>query len=110
MTIKVELLNEDALALLRNLEHLKLLKLTLPSKSKNKEKGSESKPANGHAAIPVAAFPPADAIRPLRKDLTLDQLLTEQNFKGFDRRELDSLIEEINIQEPVEELLALLTP
>lgn len=109
MTIKVELLNEDTLALLRNLEQLKLLKLTLPSKSKSKDIEPETKPANGQSALALAAFPAAYAIKPLRKDLTLDQLLAEQQFKGFDRQELDSLIEEINIQEPIEELLALLT-
>ncbi|MBK8568263.1 MAG: hypothetical protein IPN76_34395 [Saprospiraceae bacterium] len=49
-------------------------------------------------------------IKPLRKDLTLHQLLEEQHFKGFDRKELDKLAKEINIQEPIEELLAMLKP
>jgi hypothetical protein len=109
MTIKVELLNQDALALLRNLEQLKLLKLTLPAKQKNKSALPKAETANGQAAAPIYSFSAAEAIKPLRKNLTLEELLAEQNFRGFDRQELDHLIEEINIQEPTEELLALLT-
>lgn len=44
------------------------------------------------------------AISPLRKDLTLDELLTSQNFKGFDRQEMDRLVKEMDIQEPISEL------
>ncbi len=51
---------------------------------------------------------PATAIKPLRKNITLDEILTEQKFKGFDRKKLDKLIEEIAIEEPIEDLLALL--
>ncbi|HFA47438.1 MAG TPA: hypothetical protein ENJ95_00315 [Bacteroidetes bacterium] len=103
MTIKVELLHEEALALLRNLERLKLVKLLLPKKKKvaiapSEPNGSEEKE------------PSVSSVKPIRDSLTLNQLLEEQQFKGFDRQELDNLISEMNIQEPIEELLAMLKP
>ncbi len=51
---------------------------------------------------------PGSIIKPLRKELTLAELLEEQNFKGFDRNELDQLIDSIGIEEPLEDLLAML--
>jgi hypothetical protein len=51
---------------------------------------------------------PGVAIKPLRKNITLDEMLQEQNFTGFDRKELEKLAEAIGITEPIEDLLALL--
>jgi len=116
MTITVKLLREEALPLLRSLERLQVLQVISAEKkpaSKTARNGQPSSKVINKPVEPVAQpneiaiF--ADAVRPLRKNLTLEELLTEQNFKGFDRQELDKLIAEINVQEPIEELLAMLS-
>ena len=43
-----------------------------------------------------------------RKSITIEDLKKEQNFKGINREEFDQLVREIDIQEPIEELLAML--
>ena len=44
--------------------------------------------------------------KPIRKKLNVADLIREQNWKPIDREEFDSLIKEIDIQEPLEQLLA----
>jgi len=44
--------------------------------------------------------------KPMRKHLDLDELVKEQGFKGVDRKKFDALIAELDVQEPIEELLA----
>lgn len=44
--------------------------------------------------------------KPMRKKLVLEELKREQNWKPIDRGEFDRLIKEIDIQEPLERLLA----
>ena len=46
--------------------------------------------------------------KPKRENLTVEDLIKEQNYKGFDRAGFDKLVAELAVQEPVEELLALL--
>lgn len=46
--------------------------------------------------------------KPMRKTISVDELVKEQNFKGIDRAKFDKLIEALDIQEPLEELLAML--
>lgn len=48
--------------------------------------------------------------QPMRETLTVEDLIKEQNYKGFDRNGFDKLIAELDIQDPIEELLALDTP
>lgn len=48
--------------------------------------------------------------RPMRKSISVEQLAREQGFKGIDRAAFDKLVADINLQEPVEMLLAQLTP
>lgn len=48
--------------------------------------------------------------KPMRETLTVEDLIKEQNYKGFDRQGFDKLIAELDIQDPVEELLVLDTP
>jgi len=43
-----------------------------------------------------------------RKSITIEDLKQEQNFKGINRKEFDKLVQEIDIKEPIEELLAML--
>lgn len=44
--------------------------------------------------------------KPMRKHLKVEELVKEQGFKGVDRKKFDALIAAIDIQEPIEELLA----
>jgi hypothetical protein len=48
-------------------------------------------------------------IKPIREKITLVDLIREQNYKGFDRLAFDKLVKELDIQDPIEELLALST-
>ncbi len=44
--------------------------------------------------------------KPIRKKIDLEELKREQNWKPIDREEFDRLVREIDIQEPLEQLLA----
>ena len=44
--------------------------------------------------------------KPMRKKLDLDELKREQNWKPINRKEFDRLVKELDIQEPLEQLLA----
>ena len=45
---------------------------------------------------------------PIIKKSDLDEIILKQNYAGFNRKEFDKLIKEINIQEPVEELIKMI--
>lgn len=47
--------------------------------------------------------------KPMRATLPLEDLIKEQNYKGFDRAGFNKLIAELDVQDPIEELLALST-
>ena len=49
-------------------------------------------------------------IKPIREKVTVKDLIKEQNYKGFDRVGFDKLIAQLDIQHPIEELLAISTP
>ena len=44
----------------------------------------------------------------LRRTISVEDLKKEQDYKGIDRAEFDKLVEELDIQEPLEELLLML--
>lgn len=44
----------------------------------------------------------------MRKTISVEELKKEQNYQGFDREEFDKLVAELDIQEPIEDLLAML--
>ena len=44
--------------------------------------------------------------KPMRKKLDLEELKREQNWKPIDRKKFDKLVKELDIQEPLEQLLA----
>ncbi len=44
--------------------------------------------------------------KPIRKKVDLEELKRKQNWKPIDREEFDRLVREIDIQEPLEQLLA----
>jgi hypothetical protein len=46
-----------------------------------------------------------EIVKPMREELDIEQLKLEQNYKGFNKEEIDQLIKEIDIQEPIEDLL-----
>ena len=50
-----------------------------------------------------------EIFKPMRENITIEEMVKEQNYKGFDRDEFDKLIKELDIQEPIEELLNQLT-
>lgn len=49
-----------------------------------------------------------DIIQPLRDTISIADLKAEQGDKIFNRAEFDALVAELDIQEPIEELLAML--
>jgi hypothetical protein len=48
--------------------------------------------------------------RPIRDNITIEELKQEQQFTVFDRKGFDQIVKKMDIQEPIEELLAQLTP
>jgi hypothetical protein len=46
-------------------------------------------------------------VKPVREKLTVEEMIKEQNYRGFDRNAFDLLISEMDIQDPIEELLEL---
>ncbi len=44
--------------------------------------------------------------KPMRKKTDINEIIKEQNWKGVDREEFDRLIKDMNIQEPLEQLIA----
>ncbi len=47
--------------------------------------------------------------KPIRKTVTIEQLATEQNYKGFDNEKANKIIKDLALEEPIEELLKTLT-
>jgi uncharacterized protein YjcR len=46
-------------------------------------------------------------VKPVREKITIEDMIKEQDYKGFDRKSFDKLVNEMDIQNPIEELLAL---
>lgn len=51
----------------------------------------------------------AKVVKPIRQRQTIEDMLREQNFRGFDRKGFDKIIEALDIQDPEGELLKSLT-
>jgi hypothetical protein len=74
--------------------------------------------ANGKAQPSAQAFldslPPDDplrmAVKPLRSTVTSDDLIREQHYQKTDWKKVKAIAQKMDIQEPVEDLLAQLTP
>ncbi|MCB9351969.1 MAG: hypothetical protein H6573_31425 [Lewinellaceae bacterium] len=49
-----------------------------------------------------------EIVKPIREKLDIEQLKKEQNYQGFDKEEVDRLIKEIDLQEPIEKLLEMI--
>lgn len=48
--------------------------------------------------------------RPIRETITIEELMREQHPDPIDKAKMDAIVKAMNIQEPIEELLAQLTP
>ena len=49
------------------------------------------------------------AVKPMRKNITVEQLKKEQNYKPISKEEFYKKAAELNITEPLDELLSMLT-
>ena len=47
-------------------------------------------------------------IKPVKDKLDIEQLKIEQNYQGFNKKEVDQLIKEIDLDEPIEDLLSMI--
>ena len=49
-------------------------------------------------------------VKPMRDQQSIEDMITAKNSKGFDNEAFDQSIKEMDVQEPIEELLKCLTP
>lgn len=70
-------------------------------------------PTSGLAAPSSDGLSTVDAwaatVKPMRQSQSIEDMVAEQNYKGMDMARMDSIIESLGVQEPVETLLAQLT-
>ena len=59
--------------------------------------------------LPISEESAKRIFRPIRKGISLEALKYEQNFKGTDWDKADKWVQELDIQEPIEELLSQLS-
>ena len=52
---------------------------------------------------------PFDAVKPIRENVSLEQLMEEQNYKPIDYNTFRSLAEKVELDDPIDDLLADLT-
>ena len=100
-----EFSSENFTDLVENLsENEKLELITLLSKSlSEKKKGQKKAPGTAYPLFVLVS-------KPMRPTLDLDELAREQNYRGGDQKRFDRLAAKLNITEPVEDLVAQLTP
>ena len=48
-----------------------------------------------------------EIFKPMRKNISISDIKTEQNYQGINLNSFNKLIEEINVQEPLAELLSM---
>ena len=65
---------------------------------------SNSDPVGNGSPEPAAAF--HSIVKPLRKKLRIADLKKEQNYQGMNQVRLDKLIDELDVQDPIDQLLA----
>ena len=51
-----------------------------------------------------------ETVKPIRDHQTVEDMIKAQNYKGFNKEAFDQSIKEMDVQEPIEELLKGLTP
>jgi hypothetical protein len=47
-------------------------------------------------------------VKPMKEKLDIDELIKEQNYQGADKDFIDGLADEMQIEEPIEELLKMI--
>ena len=47
--------------------------------------------------------------KPMRKSITVEQLKKEQNYQPFSKKGSEKMVEDLDIQEPIEDLMKMLT-
>ena len=52
---------------------------------------------------------PFDAVKPIRENVSLEQLMEEQNYKPIDYATFRNLAKKVELDDPIDELLAGLT-
>ncbi|MEZ4887563.1 MAG: hypothetical protein R3E32_22715 [Chitinophagales bacterium] len=50
-----------------------------------------------------------DAVKPIRSNVSLEQIMSEQNYKPISYKEFRKLADKLELEESIEELLALLS-
>ena len=46
--------------------------------------------------------------KPMKKSISVEEMISEQNYEGIDKDKFENLVEELAIQEPIEDLLEML--
>jgi hypothetical protein len=49
-----------------------------------------------------------DLFRSIKKDLKVEEMMKEQHFKGINKQYFDSIVQDLDIQEPFSELIAMI--
>lgn len=47
-------------------------------------------------------------IKPLKNDLPVEDIILEQKYNGINRQDFDRLVEELDVKEPIELLIAMI--
>ncbi len=50
-----------------------------------------------------------DAVKPIRSNVSLEEIMAEQNYKPVSYKEFRKIADQLELKEPIEELLALLS-
>ena len=51
-----------------------------------------------------------EAVKPIRREVSIEQMIHEQNYKPLNKEEFYDEVAKIDITEPLEDLLAMLRP
>ena len=83
-----------------------LVQLSNSLKNTRSRSSRKKQPKN----VPAAEATLSSLARPMRKTLTLEDLIHEQNYQGGDQKRFDQKAAKVNVIEPIGKLLAQLTP
>jgi hypothetical protein len=50
----------------------------------------------------------SNIIKPIQSNQSVESMISDQKYKGMDRKYLDKLVQEMDIKEPIGELIALI--
>ena len=109
--IKLNIEEQYLTSFLQYLTHLKYVEIESIVKRKAKKKIALPTITANDMFLQTAEIgdPLRQAVKPTRSHVTLDEMMEEQGYQGTNWERLDKLVQEMDIQEPIEELLAQLT-